>query len=278
MKVVLFCGGLGLRMREASERAPKPMIPVGNRPLLLHLMKYYAHFGHTEFILCLGYQAHVIKDYFLHYNEALLNDFVLTHDGTVELIRSDIHNWRITFVHTGLRTAIGQRLRAVREYIGDDEFFLANYADALTDAPLPDLIASLRDRDKIATFLCVQPTHSFHFVALNERSEVTDIQDVKHANIWINGGYFAFHRDIFDYIHEGEELVEAPFQRLIAEDQLLAYRYQGFWAPMDTLKDRDNLESLFESGQPPWAVWDAPQLAAASSGELAYASSDGRGH
>jgi glucose-1-phosphate cytidylyltransferase len=270
MKVVLFCGGLGLRMREASERTPKPMIPVGNRPLLLHLMKYYAHYGHTDFILCLGYQAHAIKDYFLNYNEALVNDFVLSDGGTVELLRSDIQGWRITFVHTGLRATIGQRLRAVREYLGDDEFFLANYADALTDAPLPEVIADLHERGKIATFLCVQPTHSFHFVALDERAVVTDIQDVKHANIWINGGFFVFRRDIFDYLHEGEELVEAPFRRLIAEEQLLAYRYRGFWAPMDTLKDRDNLESLFESGQPPWAVWDAPQRA--------YALPNGRGH
>ena len=262
MKVVLFCGGMGLRMREASERTPKPMIPIGNRPLLLHLMKYYAHYGHTEFILCLGYQAHVIKDYFLNYNEALANDFVLTRDGTVELLKSDIQGWKISFVNTGLRASIGQRLRAVREHIGSDEYFLANYSDALTDAPLPEMIARLQGENKVANFLCVQPTYSFHFVALNEEGTVAGMQDVKQANVWINGGFFAFRRDIFEYLHEGEELVEAPFQRLIAEEQLLAHRYQGFWAPMDTLKDRDNLESLFEGGQPPWAVWETPKVAA----------------
>ncbi len=259
MKVVLFCGGLGLRMREASDRTPKPMIPVGNRPLLLHLMKYYAHYGHTEFILCLGYQAHVIKDYFLNYNEALANDFVLTRDGSVELLRSDIQGWKISFVNTGLRASIGQRLRAVREHIGDDDYFLANYSDALTDAPLPEMITRLQEQDKVANFLCVQPTASFHFVALNEEGTVAGIQDVKQANVWINGGFFAFRRDIFEYLHEGEELVEAPFRRLIAEEQLLAHRYQGFWAPMDTLKDRDMLESLFAGGQPPWAVWERPE-------------------
>ena len=266
MKVVLFCGGLGLRMREASERTPKPMIPIGNRPLLLHLMKYYAHFGHTEFILCLGYQSHVIKDYFLNYNEALANDFVLTRDGSVELLESDIQGWKISFVHTGLRASIGQRLRAVREHIGDDEYFLANYSDALTDAPLPDVITHLQGRDKIATFLCVQPTHSFHFIALQEGDPnlVAGIQDVSQANVWINGGFFVFRRDIFDYIQENEDLVEAPFQRLIAEDQLLAYRYHGFWAPMDTLKDRDKLESFFESGEPPWAVWEETEAVEAA--------------
>lgn len=264
MKVVLFCGGLGLRMREASDRTPKPMIPVGNRPLLLHLMKYYAHYGHTDFILCLGYQAHVIKDYFLNYNEALANDFVLTKDGSVELLKSDIQGWTITFVNTGLRASIGQRLRAVREYIGDDEFFLANYSDALTDAPLPEMINHLQGEGRVANFLCVQPTASFHFVALDEGGTVTGIQDVKQANVWINGGFFVFSRDIFDYLHEGEELVEAPFRRLIAEEQLLAHRYGGFWAPMDTLKDRDNLESLYESGRPPWAVWEGQKAAPAA--------------
>lgn len=256
MKVVLFCGGMGLRMREASERTPKPMIPIGNRPLLLHLMKYYAHYGHTEFILCLGYQAHVIKDYFLNYNEALVNDFILGGDGSIQLLKSDIRGWTISFVHTGLKASIGQRLRAVREHIGDDEYFLANYSDALTDAPLPEIIATMQERDKIATFLCVQPNQSFHFVSLKEHDLVADIQDVKRTNLWINGGFFAFRRDIFASIGPGEELVEEPFHRLIAQEQLLAHRYEGFWAPMDTLKDRDNLQTLYEAGNPPWAVWE----------------------
>lgn len=259
MKVVLFCGGMGLRMREASERTPKPMIRIGNRPLLLHLMKYYAHFGHTEFILCLGYQSHVVKDYFLNYNQALANDFVLDRDGSIQLVKSDIEGWKISFVDTGLRASVGERLRSVRDYIGDDEVFLANYADALTDAPLPELIAAMQERNKIATFLCVQPTASFHFVSINERSLVTAIEDVRSTDLWINGGFFVFRREIFDYLWPGEELVEAPFHRLIAQEQLLAHRYNGFWAPMDTLKDRDALQTLFEGGLPPWAVWEQPE-------------------
>lgn len=254
---------MGLRMREVSERIPKPMIPIGNRPLLLHLMKYYAHFGHTEFILCLGHQSHVIKDYFLNYNEALVNDFVLNGDGSIRLLNSDIGRWKISFVHTGLKANIGQRLRAVREYIGDDEYFLANYSDALTDAPLHEIVATMQERDKIASFLCVQPSASFHFVCLKKNDLVADIQDVKRANLWINAGFFIFRRDIFDYLGPGEELVEAPFKRLIAEEQLLAHRYHGFWAPMDTLKDRGNLQTIFESGQPPWAVWEQPERAEA---------------
>ena len=141
MKVVIFCGGQGLRMREASEVVPKPMIPIGNRPILWHVMKYYAHFGFKEFVLCLGYKAEVIKQFFLTYNEALANDFVLSEGGAnVHLLKTDIHDWNITFVDTGLHSTIGERLRAVRHLLGDDEMFLANYGDTLTDADLPAMI------------------------------------------------------------------------------------------------------------------------------------------
>ena len=141
MKVVIFCGGQGMRMREASESVPKPMIPIGNRPILWHVMKYYAHFGFTDFVLCLGYKAEAIKHFFLTYNEAMANDFVLSEGGAkVHLLKTDIHNWNITFVDTGLHANIGQRLRAVRHLLGDDEMFLANYGDTLTDADLPAMI------------------------------------------------------------------------------------------------------------------------------------------
>jgi glucose-1-phosphate cytidylyltransferase len=255
MKVVLFCGGQGLRMREASERLPKPMITVGNRPILLHIMKYFAHFGHREFILCLGHQADVIKEYFLNYKEALLNDFVLSDGGRkLELLKRDMQDWRITFVDTGLQSNIGQRLELVQEYIGQDELFLANYGDVLTDAPLPDMIDTLKRRDKIASFLCVKPTYTFHCVQFDEDATVRRIEDVARAQLWINGGYFVFRREVFDYLREGEELVKEPFGRLIAREELLAYRYEGFWAPMDTLKDRQNLEVLWDNGTRPWAV------------------------
>ena len=147
MKVVLFCGGLGLRMREYSEAVPKPMVPIGPRPILWHLMKYYAHFGHRDFILCLGYKADVIKRYFLDYDETVSNDFVMTEGGkNVRLLASDIHDWKITFVDTGLTSNIGTRLRAVREYVQDDEMFLANYSDGVANLPLPDMVDFMRER------------------------------------------------------------------------------------------------------------------------------------
>ncbi|MGZ4316803.1 MAG: glucose-1-phosphate cytidylyltransferase [Gaiellaceae bacterium] len=258
MKVVIFCGGQGLRMREASEVVPKPMVPIGPRPVLWHVMKYYAHYGHTEFVLCLGYKAEAIKEYFLTYNEALSNDFVLSSGGqTVELLGHDIQDWEITFVDTGLHTSIGQRLKAVEPYLAGEDTFLANYGDVLTDAPLPELVANLRDRETVATFLCVKPGYTFHIVSTDEDGLVHALQDTTRSDLWINGGYFVFRKEIFDYILKGEDLVEEPFGRLIAEGRLLAHKYEGFWAPMDTLKDQQRLEGMLENGNGPWRVWEA---------------------
>jgi glucose-1-phosphate cytidylyltransferase len=260
MKVVLFCGGQGLRLRELSETIPKPMVTIGYRPILWHVMRYYAHFGHKEFILCLGYKADVIKEYFLRYNAALSNDFVLTgagrSGGTVELLAPDIEDWQIRFIDTGLQANIGQRLKAVQPYLGDDEMFLANYGDVVTDAPLDELTADFAAKGKVAGFLSIRPTnYSFHFVHFKGDGLVSRIEDVETSDIWINGGHFMFRREIFDYMQPGEELVVEPFRRLIRADELMAYRYRGFWAPMDTLKDVHMLESLWQSGIPPWAVW-----------------------
>jgi glucose-1-phosphate cytidylyltransferase len=263
MKVVLFCGGFGLRMREASDRVPKPLIPVGEEPILLHIMRYYAHYGHKEFILCLGYQGDVIRSFFERGRSDLLDELVMARDGWApdELLKQ-ARDWDITFVDTGLHSNIGGRLRAVREHIGDDELFLANYSDVLTDAPLPAMIAGVRERDAVASFLCVKPTYSFHVVSFEDGHQVRDIEPVAASDIWINGGYFVLRREIFDYMQAGDELVEEPFRRLISAQRLLGYRYPGFWAPMDTLKDRQNLNALFESGERPWAVWEKRAAAA----------------
>jgi len=259
MKVVLFCGGLGLRLREYSDVVPKPMVPIGVRPILWHVMRYYAHFGHKEFILCLGYKADVIKDYFLRYNEAASNDFVLSEGGrSLELLNSDIEDWRITFVDTGMRASVGQRLRAIRQYIGDDEIFLANYADNLTDAPLPTLIEDFKASGKTAAFLAVRPRYTFHVINMSDDHVVTNIEHIRESDTRINGGNFILRREIFDYIEKGEDLVNEPFHRLIARGELIGFPYNGFWAPMDTLQDKQDLEQMSEEGDPPWTVWRSP--------------------
>lgn len=258
MKVVLFCGGQGLRLRDHTEQVPKPMVTVGYRPILWHVMRYYAHFGHREFILCLGYKADVIKDYFLNYREALSNDFVLSGEsGDVELLGRDISDWRITFVETGLSANVGERLRAVRKYVGDEPF-LANYGDVLTDAPLDERISRFLAGDAVASFMCVRPTsYSFHIVRLNGTDRVTRIDDVGTSDLWINGGYFIFRPEIFDVLEPGDELVVEPFQRLIAAGKLQGDPYEGYWAPMDTLKDVQALQTAFDTGRPPWAPWQS---------------------
>jgi len=259
MKVVLFCGGLGMRLREYSEQIPKPMVPIGYRPIIWHVMKYYAHYGHKDFILCLGYKADAFKSYFLNYNECMSNDFVLSQGGKkMQLLNSDIQDWRITFVDTGTTSNIGQRLKAVEKHLEGEEVFLANYTDGLSDVPLPDYIDYFLEKRRIASFLCVRPTHSFHVVSVNN-DLVSEIQHMSRADIWMNGGYFIFRNDIFKYMKDGEELVEQPFQRLIQQEQLLAYRYNGFWGCMDTFKDKQTLDDMYARGEAPWEVWKAAQ-------------------
>ena len=259
MKVVLFCGGLGMRLREYSEMIPKPMVTIGYRPILWHVMKYYAHYGHKEFILCLGYKADVIKDYFLNYNEYLSNDFVLANGGKdLRLIHSDIDDWKITFVDTGLTTNIGQRLKAVEAHIGADEMFLANYTDGLSDCPLPALIETLEERKKTAIFLSTRPGLTFHIVSTGENGLVRDIIDVSKSEIWVNGGFFVFRREIFDYIRPGDELVQEPFRRLIEKRELITHRYDGFFIGMDTFKEKQRLDDMYSRGETPWEVWKAP--------------------
>jgi glucose-1-phosphate cytidylyltransferase len=259
MKVVIFCGGLGMRLREYSENTPKPMVPIGNRPIVWQLMKYYAHYGHKEFILCLGHNAHVIKDYFLNYDECVTNDFVLEGNKKPTLLQTDIEDWKILFADTGLNSNIGMRLKAVEKYLEDDDVFLANYADGLSNVPLPDMIEFFKQSGKTACFVCVKPTQSFHYVRLNDDATVDSIQDTTHTGLTVNGGFFIFKKEIFNYIKEGEELVHEPFQRLIDANELVAYQYDGYWGCMDTFKDKQNFDDRFAKGDCPWEVWREDQ-------------------
>lgn len=256
MKVVLFCGGLGMRLRDYDQTLPKPMVTIGYRPIMWHLMKYYAHYGHRDFVLCLGYRADIIKEYFLNYNECLSNDFILAEGGErVELVNSDIHDWRITFADTGAASRIGERLRQVRRYVADEEIFLANYTDCVTDLDLNAFVEFFRRQNRVAGFVTVPPNVSYHYVTASDTGLVKSLNDIRGTPLRVNGGFFIFRQEIFDYLREGEELVDGPFERLIQAEQLVAYEYDGFWKAMDTFKDKQQLDEMFAGGNPPWEVW-----------------------
>lgn len=269
MKVVLFCGGLGTRLRDYSESIPKPMVKLGYRPILWQIMKYYAHFGHKDFILCLGWKADVIKQYFLNYNECMSNNFVLSEGGqSVDLLSNDIQDWNITFVDTGTKSSIGQRLLLAQQYLDDDEMFLANYSDGLTDLNLPDLVQFADKHNAIGTFLAVQPNQSFHTVSIGEQGIVQNIEPISASNVWIDGGYFVFRREIFQHLRWGEELVHGCFNRLIGTDCLRAYKYRGFWGCMDTYKDKQRFDDMYSRGEAPWEVWERNDNSARAEGKL----------
>ncbi len=256
MKVVLFCGGKGMRIRDYSEKVPKPMVPLGARPILWHVMKYYAHFGHKDFILCLGHGAHAIKDFFLHYEEAESNDFVLKNGGKDKvLLGSDMDDWTITFVDTGLDSTVGERLRRVEPYLEGDDVFLANYSDGLTDLDHDAHVSAFQSSGAIAGFLAVKPPLSYHVAQIDHDHRVTGIQPIRTTDLWINGGYFVLRHEIFDYLRPGEDLVREPFGRLVDEGRLFANPYDGFWMPMDTFKDKIQLEEMTAGEQAPWELW-----------------------
>ncbi len=260
MKVVLFCGGFGMRLREYTESIPKPMVKIGYRPILWHIMKYYAHFGHKDFILCLGWKADVIKEYFLNYDECMSNDFVLSSGGNeISLLNSDIQDWNITFVDTGTASNIGQRLKAVEPHLRNEEVFLANYTDGLTDLHLPDLINFHQEQKVISALLSVKPKYnSFHAVKVGGKGVVNEIEPVEKMDLWMNGGFFVFTPKIFEYMHDGEELVEQPFERLIDRQQLCTVKHDGFWGCMDTFKEKESLDDMYTKGDAPWEVWKRP--------------------
>jgi glucose-1-phosphate cytidylyltransferase len=253
MKVVLFCGGLGTRIREYSESIPKPMIPVGHQPILWHVMQYYSEYGHTDFVLTLGYKANIIKDFFINYKPHVFADCVVSSFGAnIELLQRPTQDWRVTLIDTGIWRNIGERLWFVRDQVKDEELFLANYSDGLTDLDLNAMIERFRRSGKIACFLAVRPPLTYHLADIEPDGRVREFRSSERSEMWINAGYFVLRPQIFDYMNEGEELVLEPFSRLIEANQLMAFKYDGFWRCMDNLKDRQALEEMIERGRMPW--------------------------
>jgi glucose-1-phosphate cytidylyltransferase len=264
VKVVLFCGGLGMRMREGNTSVPKPMSMIGDRPLLWHVMRYYAAFGHKDFILCLGYGAAAVKEFFLRYDETQSNDFTMLSGGReINMHSTDISDWNIAFIDTGLSSSIGERLIRVREYVQDDEIFLANYADTLTDAPLDQMIDVFRASGATASMIAVPPVSTHHVVEIDDAGQVTGVREVRDLMQFENGGYFILRQGIFDALVEGEDMVPEAFGRLLKDGKLIAQRHFGFWRAADTFKDRVELDEMFRKGQCPWMLWDTTRSQAA---------------
>jgi glucose-1-phosphate cytidylyltransferase len=257
MKVVLFCGGLGTRLREHSDTIPKPLVNVGYRPILWHLMRYYAHYGHKDFILCLGYRGDLIREYFLNFREELTNDYTLDGGtGAVQLHATDMRDWKITFVDTGMHSNIGQRLLRARKFVAGEEMFLANYADGLSNVPIDKQIAQFAAGNAIASFVTVRNSQSFHAVQMQPDGLVTSMGAMTDQALWINGGFMVLRPEIFANIEEGEELVEKPFSRLAAQKRLITFRWDGFWQCMDTFKDKISFDRMEAQDKCPWMLWN----------------------
>jgi glucose-1-phosphate cytidylyltransferase len=254
--VVILCGGRGTRMQEETEWKPKALVEIGERPILWHLMRIYAHYGYYRFILCLGYKGNMIKEYFLNY-PAMRNDFTLRLRAGASQIWShtdDIEDWEITFVNTGLDTQTGGRISRVRHLIHED-FFLANYCDGLGDVNLDDLVAFHRAKGKVATVTGFHPRSRFGIVRVDGAGIVNYWQEKPVMSELTSGGYFVFGRKMFDYLDNECTLEAEPLQNLSKDGQLALYPHPGWWQCMDTFKEAGELNRIWESGQAPWKIW-----------------------
>ncbi len=258
MKVVILAGGLGTRISEESHLKPKPMIPIGELPILWHIMKYYSSFGFNEFVICCGYKGYVIKeyfaDYYLHRSDITFdfsnNNDIIVHSNVAE-------PWKVTVVDTGLNTQTGGRIKRIQKYIGDEPFMLT-YGDGVSDVNINKLLAFHKEHKKIATLTAVQPGGKFGVLHINSRQDITSFAEkAKEDGGWINGGFMVLEPQIFNYVEGDNTILERdPFETLVKLGELAAYKHPGFWQCMDTLRDKNLLEALWESGQAQWKVWE----------------------
>lgn len=260
MKVVLLCGGQGTRIRDVSENLPKPMIPIGGMPILWHIMKYYSTWGHKDFILCLGYKGQVIKDFFLNY-ELNTRDFSITLGSAQPTIFHSEHreiDWRVTLAETGLDALTGARVKRIQKYIGDDEHFMMTYGDGVGNIDIDRLLSFHKSHGRILTVTGVRPPSRFGELRHDEEGKVSEFNEKPQATGGrISGGYFVCSRDIFDYLDDREDLTfeTEPMRKLVQDQQLMMYKHDGFWEPMDTYRDYQYLNKLSESNQAPWIKW-----------------------
>lgn len=258
MKTVLLAGGFGTRISEESGIRPKPMVEIGGKPILWHIMKIYAFYGIREFIICIGYKGNIIKDFFANY---FLYQSDVTFDlkyNTMSILNNQSEDWKVTLVDTGLHTMTGGRLKRVKEYIGNETFCMT-YGDGVSDVNINELIDFHKEQKSIATLTAVQEPGRFGTISLKgEQTRVTNFREKQNDEntAWINGGFFVLEPEVFDFIDDDTTVFEkAPLERLAVNSQLCAYRHTGFWQPMDTIRDKNVLEDLWASGRAPWKVW-----------------------
>jgi glucose-1-phosphate cytidylyltransferase len=258
MKVVILCGGYGTRMREETEFRPKPLVQVGGRPILWHILKLYAHYGFRDFVLCLGYRGDMIKEYFLNY-EAMNNDFTicLGRESSIEYTGGhEEQNFRITLADTGLETMTGGRLKRAQKYVPEDCFMLT-YGDGVSDIDIPRLLEFHKSHGRLATVTTFRPVSRFGILDIDASQLVHNFIEKPKSDAWASAGFFVFERKVFDYL-DGDQCVleKEPLERLAAERQLVAYNHDGFFQAMDTYRENQLLNDLWNSGDPPWKVWE----------------------
>ncbi len=257
MKVVILAGGKGSRISEESVIKPKPMVEIGDKPILWHIMKIYSFYGYHDFIICCGYKGHMIKEYFIHYSMYQADATFFLHDRTRQYHNSTAEPWRITLANTGLDTLTAGRILRIKEYIGDDERFMLTYGDGVADIDIPALLAFHEEHGKIATITTTQPAGRFGAIRIREDGSIDSFKEkARKDQSWVNAGFMVCNREIFDYLGDGSEMLEAsPFEKLAADGQMAAYKHPGFWSPMDTVHDRDYLEGLWSRGEAAWKLW-----------------------
>lgn len=254
MKAVILAGGLGTRLSEETEIKPKPMVEIGGKPILWHIMKLYSHYGVNEFVICLGYKGYVIKEwfanYFLHNSDITIN--LKTNERTIHNTYTD--DWKITLVDTGEGTETGGRIKRIQKYVG--ESFFLTYGDGVSDVNIKALVELHKSKNKYATVTAVQPPGRFGMLKIEDNNVPSFLEKPKGDGNWINGGYFVLEQEIFDYIESDNSIWEKePLENLAKDNQLTAFKHDGFWRPMDTLRDKRYLEELWENEKAPWKVW-----------------------
>ncbi len=260
MKTVILAGGFGTRISEETGVRPKPMVEIGDMPILWHIMKLYSAQGFNEFIICCGYKGYMIKEYFANYYLRRSNVTIDMKSNTLDVINNNMEPWKITLIDTGESTMTGGRIKRVQEYVGDERFFLT-YGDGLSDVNLNDLLEFHRKENVHLTLTAIQPPGRFGAFSLDSGSNLIDSFREKpkgdgHESAWINGGFFVAEPEVFDYI-EGDQTVweREPMEQMAHTGNLSAYRHTGFWQPMDTLRDKQMLEEIWNAGKAPWKVW-----------------------